>query len=53
MLNFVFNIRNSEDLSAVLLVGCSFLIIIFVLFEMVKTIIKDCREKKEEATETV
>ncbi len=51
MLNFVFNIRDGEDLLAVLLIGCSFLIIIFILFGMVKTIIKDCREKKEEAIE--
>ena len=51
MLNFLFNIRNGEDLLAVSLVGCSFLIIICILFMMVKTIIKDCREIKEKPIE--
>lgn len=39
-----------EDISALLMVGISFLIIIYVFFEMIiKPLKKDYREKKEEA----
>jgi len=41
----------NEDISAAFIIGASLLIIFYIFFGMAKTIIKDYRERKEEAAE--